>query len=300
MLFDGRIIAGITVFVAVARTGSYARASELLGLSRSGVGKAIGRLEERTGLRLFDRNARALKLTDQGRLFLDEAMPMLEALGRIATPAAPAEIRGRLRVSTDGAFGPDVLIPILPDFLAEHPRVRLDVLVRDRIDNLLTDGFDVALRFGDPDARGLDKQLLMKSRVLTCASRGYLARHGTPMVPEDIGEEHRCVRLIDDVTGRPHAWHFIDAAGETRTIAPECGLTVNDAASLIAAARCDHGIVRLLDVVAEGPLRTGELVEILPEWNCLRWPAYLYTPDDAHRSPALEAFMGFVRRRLSA
>ncbi|WP_315764900.1 LysR family transcriptional regulator [Sphingomonas sp. Y38-1Y] len=300
MLFDGRIIAGITVFVAVARTGSYARASEQLGLSRSGVGKAIGRLEERTGLRLFDRNARALKLTDQGRTFLEEASPMLEALGRIATPATPDEVRGRLRISTDGAFGPDVLIPILPDFLAEHPRVKLDVLVRDRIDNLLSDGFDVALRFGEPDARGLDKRLLLQSRVLTCASPGYIDRHGMPERPEDIAQHHRCVRLIDDVTGRPHVWNFINAAGEAHTIAPDCGLTVNDAGSLVAAARCDHGIVRLLDVVAEAHLRSGELVEILPEWNCLRWPAYLYTPNEVHRSPALEAFMAFVRTRLSA
>jgi DNA-binding transcriptional LysR family regulator len=298
LLFDGRIIAGITVFVAVARTGSYARASELLGLSRSGVGKAIGRLEERTGLRLFDRNARALKLTDQGRTFLEEATPMLEALGRIATPSASADIRGRLRISTDGAFGPPLLIPALPDFLAAHPRVKLDVLVRDRIDNLLHDGFDVALRFGEPDSRGLDKQLLMRSRVLTCASPGYIAEFGAPRSPADLAERHRCVRMMDDVTSKPHPWNFINAAGDSHTLAPDCGLTFNDAASLVAAALSGYGIVRLLDVVAEPHLTEGRLVEILPEWNCLEWPAYVYTPADAHRSPALDAFMEFVRARL--
>lgn len=298
MLFDGRIIAGITVFVAVARTGSYARAGESLGMSASGVGKAIGRLEERTGLRLFDRNARALKLTDRGRTFLEEATPMLEALGRIAMPAGPNDVRGRLRISTDGALGPNVLIPVLPDFLTEHPRVKLDVLVRDRIDNLLAEGFDVALRFGEPDARGLDKQLLFHSRVLTCASPDYLERHGEPGHPTEL-DTHRCVRLIDDVTGKPHVWNLIDEAGEQHVIAAECGLTVNDAASLVAAAESGHGVVRLLDVVAEAPLRTGALVEILPEWNLLRWPAYLYAPDEIHRSPALEAFMAFVGERLA-
>lgn len=298
MLFDGRIIAGITVFVAVSRTGSYSRAAEQLGLSRSGVGKAIGRLEERTGLRLFDRNARALKLTDEGRTFLEEAAPMLEALGRIAMPSTPAEIRGRLRVSTDGAFGPFLLIPLLPDFLAEHPHVKIDVLVRDRIDNLLLEGFDVALRYGEPDSRGLDKQLLVDSRVVSCASPGYLERFGTPRDPNDLVEHHRCIRMIDDVTGKPHIWNFIDADGRERPIAPDCGLTLNDAASLLAAALDDYGIVRLLDVVAEQHLREGRLVEILPEWNCLRWPGYLYTPVGAHRSPAIEAFKVFVRARL--
>lgn len=298
MLFDGRIIAGITVFVAVSRTGSYSRAAERLGLSRSGVGKAIGRLEERTGLRLFDRNARALKLTDEGRRFLEEAAPMLEALGRIAQPSNPAEIRGRLRISTDGAFGPFLLIPILPDFLAEHPHVKLDVLVRDRIDNLLIEGFDVALRFGEPDTRGLDKQLLVRSRVVTCASPAYLAKFGTPGDPGDISEHHRCIRMIDDVTGKPHVWNFINGDGEERPIAPDCGLTLNDAASLLAAALDDYGIVRLLDVVAEQYLRDGRLVEVLPEWNRLRWPGYLYTPVNAHRSPAIEAFKSFVREHL--
>jgi len=104
--------------------------------------------------------------------------------------------------------------------------------------------------------------------------------------------------MIDDVTGKPHIWNFIDADGRERPIAPDCGLTLNDAASLLAAALDDYGIVRLLDVVAEQHLREGRLVEILPEWNCLRWPGYLYTPVGAHRSPAIGAFKAFVRARL--
>lgn len=297
-MFDGRIIAGITVFVAVARTGNYARAAEQLGLSRSGVGKAIARLEERTGMRVFDRNTRALKLTDQGRILLEEAEPMLDALGRIATPHASADVRGRLRVSTDGAFGPYLLIPLLPDFLAEFPRIKLNILVRDKTDNLLLDGFDIALRFGEPDARGLDKVRMVQSRVITCASPGYLAAHGTPAVPADLHEHHRCIRMIDDVTGKPHVWNFTNAEGKMEPVALDCGLTLNDASSLVATALRDYGIVRLLDVVAEEHLRSGRLVEVLSDWNRLLWPGYVYTSAEAHRSPALEAFKSFVSQRL--
>lgn len=300
MLFDGRIIAGITVFVAVAKAGSYARAAERVGLSRSGVGKAIARLEERTGMRLFDRNSRALKLTDEGRAFLENVTPLLQQLGRIAAPSRPDEVRGRLRVSTDGAFGPYLLVPAIPDFIAAHPQLKIDVLVRDRIDNLLVEGVDVALRFGEPDSRGLDKRLILRSRVLTCASPGYLARHGTPTAPDDILDGHVCVRLLDEATGRPHVWNFETADGRQRPIAPDCGLTVNDAPSLVAAAVGDYGIVRLLDIVAEEHLRSGRLVEILPEWNTLLWPAYLYTPPEAHESLAIAAFTRFICARTFA
>lgn len=294
MLFDGRVIAGITVFVAVAKAGSYARAAGQVGLSASGVGKAIARLEDRTGMRLFDRNSRALKLTDEGRVFLDEVTPMLEELARVARPSSPERIRGRLRITTDAAFGPFLLIPHLPDFLAAHPHVRVDVLVRDRVDSLLLEGVDVALRFGEPEARGLDKHFLLRSRVVTCASRGYLAARGTPASPGEILEHHRCVRMLDDATGKPHVWNFTDEKGERQTIAPDCGLTLNDAPSLVGAALSDFGIVRLLDFVAEPFLRDGRLVEVLPDWNHLTWPGYLYVPADSHRSHALEAFTRFA------
>lgn len=298
MIFDGRIIAGITVFVAVAKTGSYAKAGEQLGLSRSGIGKAIGRLEDRTGMRLFDRNSRAIKLTDQGRTFLDETTPLLEALGRTARPASATNVRGRLRVSTDGALGPYLLIPILPNFLADNPQVKVDLFVRDRIDNLLSEGVDAAIRFGEPKSNDLDKQLLLTSRVVTCASSAYIERFGRPSAPGDILGNHRCIRMIDATTGKPYAWDFVNATGERQSISPDCGLTLNDAPSLVAAALNGYGIVRLLDFVAKELILKGELVEVMPEWNHFYWPAFIYTSVDEYKSPAVEAFKQFALSRL--
>lgn len=299
MLFDGRIIAGITVFVAVARAENFGRAAEQLGLTRSGVGKAIARLEERTGMRLFDRTSRALKLTDEGRVLLDEVTPLLAELGRIATPSHPDKIRGRIRLTTDGAFGPYLLVPLLPQFLADHPQVQVDVLVRDRVDNLLTEGVDLAIRFGEPDAREVDKELLLHSRVLTCASADYVARHGVPQTPQDILEGHTCIRMFNETTGKPHVWNFVNLDGEQQAMAPNCGLTLNDAPSLVAAALNHFGIVRLLDFIAADHLRDGRLVEVLADWNHLQWPAYLYAPAHAHPSHAIDAFKRFIRSRTA-
>lgn len=293
-MFDGRIISGITVFVAVAQTGSYVRASERVGLTRSGVGKAIARLEQRMGKRLFDRTSRALKLTDEGRTFLDEVVPLVERLHLAAAPSRPEEIRGRLRVSSDSAFAVYLLIPSLPQLIARHPRLKVDLVVRDRVDNLLADGFDVAVRFGEPEHSGLIKQLVLESRIVTCASTGYLSRHDMPAGPDAVLDGHMCVRLIDDTTGKPHSWDFLKADGTECTIAPDCNVTVNDAASLLSALRTDFGIVRLLDFMIGKEFQSGEVVEVLPEWNCRRWPAYVYAPAQSHSSPSLAAFIDFV------
>ncbi|MBB2969530.1 LysR family transcriptional regulator [Mesorhizobium sp. RMAD-H1] len=293
-MFDGRIISGITVFVAVAQTGSYVRAAERVGLTRSGVGKAISRLEHRLGKRLFDRTSRALKLTDEGRTFLDEVLPLIERLHVAAAPSQPEEIRGRLRVSSDSAFGVFLLVPSLPHLIARHPRLKIDLVIRDRVDNLLADGFDVAVRFGEPEHPGLLKQRVLESRIVTCASRVYLSRHEMPASPEALLDGHTCVRLIDDTTGKPHSWNFLRADGTERSIAPNCNVTVNDAPSLLSATRANFGAVRLLDFMIEEELRNGELVEILPEWNFRRWPAYVYAPAQSHYSPSLAAFMDFV------
>jgi DNA-binding transcriptional LysR family regulator len=172
--------------------------------------------------------------------------------------------------------------------------LKIDLLIRDRVDNLLAEGFDLAARFGEPEHPGLCKRHVLDSRIITCASNTYVAQYGTPSTPQELHEEYRCIRLIDDVTGRPHSWNFLKADGTEHSIAPDCNITVNDAPSLLAAAFSDFGIVRLLDFMVEEHLRSGRLVEILPEWNHRTWPAYLYAPERSHCSAALGAFMDFV------
>ena len=293
-MFDGRIISGITVFVAVAEAGSYARAAERVALTRSGIGKAIARLEERTGKKLFDRTSRAIKLTDEGRAFLDEVVPLLEKLNQAAAPSRPEEIRGRLRISADSAFGTFLLMPVLPELIERYPRLKVDLVIRDRVDNLLAEGIDVAARFGEPDYPGTCKQPIFEKRIVTCASRTYVDRHGVPATPEALLDGHNCIRLIDDVTGKPHSWNFLKADGTEQSITPDCNVTVNDAPTLIAAVLSDFGIGRLLDFMVEEHIRAGRLVEVLPEWNRRRWPAYLYAPARSHCSPGVQAFKDFV------
>src|SRR5580658_3082241 len=178
------LLAGLELLAAVAETGSFVRAGERVGLSQSGVSRAVARLEEQVGVRLFDRNARAVVLTDEGRRFHEQVAPLLAALEEAVEGAgsAAARVRGRLRINADGAAS-RILAPHLPRFLAAHPELQLEVVVRDTIGDLVTEGFDAAVRFGEPQGSGVIARRLLRTRILTCASPAYLARHGRPKHP---------------------------------------------------------------------------------------------------------------------
>src|ERR1700761_9368985 len=149
MVFDTRLLTGVGVMAAVTEAGNFARAAEILGLTPSGVSRAVARLEARVGVRLFDRNPRAVTLTDEGRRFHARVMPLLAGLEEAATEAAGAvsSVRGRLRVNLDPWIARLVLAPRLPAFLAQHPALSIELVVRDTLGELIAEGFDAAVRF---------------------------------------------------------------------------------------------------------------------------------------------------------
>jgi DNA-binding transcriptional LysR family regulator len=195
MGFDGRLLGGVGVMAAVVETGNFARAGDALGLTQSGVSRAIARLEVRVGVRLFDRTPRAVTLTDEGRRFHQSVVPLLIGLEEAATDAAgsAAVVRGRLRINVDPFFARLVLAPRLGKFLAAYPELSVEIVGRDRLGDLVADGFDAAVRFGEPEPSALIARRLLATRVLTCAAPSYLAKHGRPAHPRDLGAgSHEC------------------------------------------------------------------------------------------------------------
>jgi DNA-binding transcriptional LysR family regulator len=168
--FDSRLLTGLSVVAAVVDARSFVRAADSLGLTQSGVSRAVARLEQRVGVRLFDRTSRAVTLTDEGRRFYEQVAPLLTGIEDAATMAAgTATIHGRLRVNVDPYFSKLVLAHRLGEFLAAHPTLSLDLTTRDRLGDLVAEGFDVALRFGDPEPSTLMARLLLRTRILTYA-----------------------------------------------------------------------------------------------------------------------------------
>ena len=301
MNFDARLLSGIGTLVAVAETGSFTRAAERLGLTSSGVSRSIARLESRLGVRLFDRNARATSLTEAGRHLFAEVSPLLagiaEAAGRAAGEAAA--VTGRLRVNCDPWFASVLLAPRLQLFLDAHPALTLEVIVRDSLGDLVSEGFDAAVRFGEPEPSGLLTRKLLETRVLTCASPAYLARYGRPTHPSELADDHTCVLFIDPVTGKPFAWEF-HRGGEVLRVKVHGRLVLNDGATAIAACMAGFGIAQPMALGLEAALRDGRLVDLFPDWNGELFPLHAYHPSRHLPPTKVRAFLDFIVNTIAS
>ncbi|MDC7784574.1 LysR family transcriptional regulator [Rhodoplanes sp. TEM] len=299
MAFDGRLLGSIGVLAAVVETGNFVRAADSLGLTPSGVSRAVARLEQRIGIRLLDRTPRAVTLTDEGRRFHARVMPLLAELEEATADAggAAGTVRGRLRVNVDPWFARFVLAPRLADLLAAHPGLTIELMVRDTLGDLVADGFDVAVRFGVPEPSGLIVRKLLDTRIITCAAPAYLARRGVPAHPRDLAG-HDCLLFRDPRTGRPFGWEF-HRAGEIVTVPVEGRLVVNDLATKLAACAAGHGVAQTFALGMDSLLAAGTLVQILPEWTDEVFPLYAVHPSRRLPPAKVRAFVDFVVASLA-
>jgi DNA-binding transcriptional LysR family regulator len=294
MSFDTRLLTGAGVLAAVTETGNFARAAEMLGLTPSGVSRAVARLETRVGVRLFHRNPREVTLTEEGRRFHTQVMPLLAGLEEAATAAAgtAAVVSGRLRVSVDPWFARTVLAPKLQQFMARYPLLSVDLMTSNYREEMMT-GVDVAVRFGPPDSSSLIARKLLETPIVTCAAPGYLAKHGEPTTPHDL-VHHELLLFRDPQTGRAFPWEF-HRGGKIIEINAAGRLMMDDPSAAVAACVAGQGVLQKLAIGLEPLLSTGALVQILSRWSDERYPLYAYHPS-WHLPPAkVRAFLDFVQ-----
>jgi DNA-binding transcriptional LysR family regulator len=270
-----------------------------LGLTPSGVSRAVARLEARVGVRLFDRTPRAVTLTDEGRQFHASIAPLLAEIEDAATAAAGSAttVRGRLRVNVDPWFARQVLAPHLPAFMAAYPELSLDVMVHDRLGDMVGDGIDVALRFDEPEPSALIARKLLETNIVTYAAPSYLARHGEPRRPHDL-ERHECLQSRNSLTGKPFSWEF-HRGGKIVKVEAKGRLVFNDVAAKLEACIAGHGIAQTFALGLEPMLKSGALVQLLPDWAEERFPLYVYYVS-RHLPPAkVRAFIRFVESAVT-
>jgi DNA-binding transcriptional LysR family regulator len=296
MGFDRRTLDGLAVLQAVVANGSFVGAGEALGLTQSAVSRAVARLEERVGVRIFHRTARSISLTDEGRGFYEAVGPHLAAIedATIDAGSTSTKARGRLRVNVDAGVGQFVLTPHIQPFLEQHPDLVLEIAVRDRMGDLVREGFDAAVRFGQPQPSTLRARQLMRARVLTCASPAYVARYGMPRHPRDIEKDHhQTVHMRDPATGSHFAWDFVRGK-QTVPVIASGQLMVNQVGPLLAACLAGQGIAQILDLYAREFLADGRLVQVLPNWAEETYPLYAYHHSPQLMSAKVRVFLDFV------
>jgi DNA-binding transcriptional LysR family regulator len=291
--FDGRILSGVSVLAAVVEGGSFVKAADLIGITDSGVSRAIGRLETRLNVRLLDRTTRSVTLTDEGRRFYEEVKPHLSAIEDAAAVAsgAASAVRGRLRIDIDPFFLPLVLAGRLGPFCERYPELSIEFVTSEHIGDLVSEGIDLAIRFGQPRLSSLIARKLIEAPILTVASPRYLERHGRPAHPSEL-HRHRCLQFLDPYSGRPFEWEFV--RGQESVEVPTSGpLTFADPKSMLQECVAGTGIAQVIGWGIGSLLTSGELVDLFPDWHGERFPLFAFHPSRKHPPAKVRAFVDF-------
>ena len=290
---DARLLSGVTVLATVVDRGSFTRAAELLGLSASGVSRAVSRLEQRLGVRLLDRTTRTLRLTAEGARLNELAAPHLAGIEEAANSAAGAALsaKGTVRASLNTFFARHILAPHLPEFEKRYPDLSLALVQSPEAGDLIAEGVDIAVRFGPQPPSTMSSRLLLETRVLTVAAPSYIRAHGRPGSPEAL-VGHDCIQYLDPHRGKPFEWEF-RRAEETLPVDTAGRLTLADVDTMIAACVAGAGIAQVLALSVEPLVEDGTLVELFPDWPGETFPLFAIRPSRRLPPAKVEAFLDF-------
>jgi DNA-binding transcriptional LysR family regulator len=288
----------LAIFAKVVELRSFAAAAAELALSKATVSKAVTRLEERLGARLFNRTSRRLALTDAGRALSVRATQLLadgeaaenEALAQSAAP------RGLVRFAAPMSFGIKVIAPLLPDFLKQYPEVSIDLHLSDAMVDLIGEGFDVGVRIASlPDSSLVARRLCAIPRY-TVAAPSYLKAYGRPTHPMHLAQ-HKCFGYA--YLSTPGTWHYTNADGEQATVRPSGQLRVNNGDAVLPALIAGLGIADLPEFIVGEAIAAKQLEVVLKDWKQTEGAAHLVMPPGGPRPARVEALIEFLAGRLA-
>jgi DNA-binding transcriptional LysR family regulator len=289
----------VRVLVETARGGSLTAAAAVLGVTPAAASATLKRLEAQLGARLFERSTRAMRLTDAGRRLLDYAVRAIELLeeGEAQLQEGSGSLLGTVRVAAPSDMTRNVLLPLFDAFIQAHPGVRLALTVTDRVQDVLRDAVDVALRLGEPGDSRLVARPLAHSRRVLCAAPSYLARHGAPQAPRDL-ERHNC--LTFHIGSRRYAtWRF-ERDGAWTEVRVDGDRDADDAGIAHQWAVAGKGIVYKSELAMTRELSSGALVRLLPDWAGERYPLNAVLPSNRFVPARTRALVDFLADRLAS
>jgi DNA-binding transcriptional LysR family regulator len=291
-------LATIRAFAQVVESGSFAKAAERLGISTTAASRQVAELEAHLQTRLLNRTTRKVSLTEGGRAYYERVVQLLADLQEAEQEASRAAVvpRGVIKMTAAVNFGVRHVAPAIAAFLARHGEVRFDVSLSDRIVDLVEEGFDLGIRIGNPGPHNVVARKLGETRVVPCASPDYLAKRGTPQVPDDLAG-HNCF-TYEYVTPR-NVWTFRDADGRERPVRISGNLHSNNGDLLAEAAARGAGIVLEPAFIVGPEVRAGRLVPLLQDFAPPPLPIYAVYPSRKHLSAKVRLFVDFLVERFA-
>jgi len=288
----------LLAFIWAYEYGNFSAASRAKGLTPSAMSKLIGRLEARLQVRLFVRGTRALKLTEEGHVYLKSARAVVDAMAEADSLAEdmPNQISGQLKIRTMTTFARYQILPWLPAFIAAYPALKVDIetgpLYQDQFDK----GLDLAIYGGVLASSSRIARRIGESQWITCASPAYLSRYGIPSHPRDL-IEHRCFHF--NFESHWNQWVYAED-GQSRVfpVTPVASLSQGDLLRDLAIQ--GEGIVRLADFHIHRDIKQGKLVPLLTDFQSpIREPLYLIYAKRQHLSPRIRCFIDFMEQQLA-
>lgn len=303
------------IFTEAAQRGGFSAAAEVLNLSPSAVSKLITRLEQRLGVRLFNRSTRSLNLTEAGQSFLVSCESILADIEQAEQALSDYghEPKGLLRINSSSGFAKHQIIPLLPEFQRRYPQLEIDLQLTGQAVNLIEERVDVAIRLGNLKGSSLIARKLMESPRIICASPDYLARFGSPVTPEDL-RAHNCLRLSTSESF--NCWRFTSSLNKPpagrKSISTDKGqrdqndyqieisggFITDNVDSLHELAVQGGGIARLAEFMVQDDIKTGRLVPLLEQYNQEKQPVHALYPHRRHLPLKTKVFIEFLQASL--
>lgn len=294
-----RTIEGMQIFVRVAELSSFTQAAEQLGLPKARVSTAVQQLESELGTRLLHRTTRRVQLTQDGQAFYERSKDVLADMDELQTmfQHGVQSLRGRLRVDMPTLIARDQIVPRLPQFLAEHPHIDIELSSTDRRVDLVREGFDCVLRVGPLLDSGLVARPLGELKQINCASPAYLRQHGTPTTLDDLAA-HRMVHYVPTLGAKPSGWEY-KAQGRTHTVAMAGALTVNSTEAYQAACLAGLGLIQAPAAGVQSLIERGLFVEVMPQHRAPSLPVSLLYANRRNLPKRVQVFMAWVAQALA-
>lgn len=291
-------VQGIRLFIRVVEAGSFSQAAADLGLTQPTATKHVAELEKRLGARLFHRSTRGVTPTEIGTLYYEKCRVIQREIEEADNLAALLQSRltGTLRISAPVAFGRRVLVPLVLQFMREHPEIQVDLGFEDRYVNLIEQGVDVALRLGRLADSSLGARQLGSNPWVVVAAAEHLARHGVPAEPTALAD-HPAL-LYSTVQGDDR-WMFTAPDGQVLQVPVKGPLRSNNLSALLAAARAGLGVAALPWYVAHESVKSGAVQPLLAGWSLPAQPIQAVYPSPRQLPSKVSGFVRWLEGRFN-